>query len=175
MHRFYSPASGNPKMSSERVVSVRLLDVNDNYPKLIETEAFICAANPKPVIIKARDEDSAPYAQPFTFAFAKKSPNWDLSRVDGTSTLSDHWSRREYYNVECIVEKVETEIVASFLSSCLSHADTSARLTLRKTPTEDKMFPLAINIKDNAGLGISQRFEGESSLSYEGKDNKYWS
>ncbi|XP_035019448.2 cadherin-17 [Hippoglossus stenolepis] len=110
---------GNPKMSSERVVYVRLLDVNDNIPKLIETEAFICVANPKPVIIKARDEDSAPFSQPFTFAFAKKSPNWDLSRVD----------------------------------------DTSAKLTLRKKTTEDRTFSLAINIKDNAGMGISQRFD----------------
>ncbi|XP_062255425.1 cadherin-17 [Platichthys flesus] len=109
----------NPTMSSERVVSVRLLDVNDNIPKLIETESFICAGNPKPVILRAQDADSAPFSQPFTFAFAKKSPNWELSRVD----------------------------------------DTSARLTLRKSPTEDRTFPLAINIKDNAGMGISQRFD----------------
>ncbi|XP_060937243.1 cadherin-17 [Limanda limanda] len=109
----------NPTMSSERVLSVRLLDVNDNIPKLIETESFICAGNPKPVILRAQDADSPPFSQPFTFSFAKKSPNWDLSRVD----------------------------------------DTSARLTLRKSPTEDRTFPLAINIKDNAGMGVSQRFE----------------
>ncbi|XP_075965601.1 cadherin-17 [Anarhichas minor] len=111
----------NPGKSSERVVSVRLLDVNDNVPKLMETQAFICVKKPEPVIIKAQDTDSAPFSQPFTFAFAhgKKSPNWELKSVDGTT----------------------------------------AKLTLRKSPTEDKTFTIPINIKDNAGMGVTQSFE----------------
>ncbi|XP_035492473.1 cadherin-17 isoform X2 [Scophthalmus maximus] len=75
----------NPKKSTERVLSVRLLDVNDNSPRLMEKQAFICVAKPVPVIITAQDGDSAPFSQPFTFALAKKSPNWELSSVDGTS------------------------------------------------------------------------------------------
>ncbi|XP_028281315.1 cadherin-17 [Parambassis ranga] len=77
----------NPEMSSERVVHVRLLDVNDNVPKLIEDQAFICIQNPKPVLVKAQDSDSAPFSQPFTFTFAhgKKSPNWDLQMVDDST------------------------------------------------------------------------------------------
>ncbi|KAM6909589.1 cadherin-17 [Xenentodon cancila] len=111
----------NPEKSSERVVHVRLLDVNDNVPKLIETQAYICMKNVKPVIIKAEDEDSAPFSQPFTFSFAnsKKSPNWELHKVD----------------------------------------DTSAELRLKKKPTQDRTFPLSINIVDNAGVGITQLFE----------------
>lgn len=75
-------------MSAERVVTVRLLDVNDNYPTLVEKEAFICMMKPKPVLIKARDGDSDPFSEPFTFSFVNpiKSPNWELTTVDGTFT-----------------------------------------------------------------------------------------
>ncbi|KAF7669711.1 hypothetical protein LDENG_00147260 [Lucifuga dentata] len=111
----------NPEMSAERVVSVQLLDVNDNFPMLTETQAFICVRKPEPVIIQAQDADSTPLSQPFTFTFAhgKKSPNWELQPVDGTS----------------------------------------AKLTLKKSPTEDKTFTLPINIKDSAGMGITHKFE----------------
>ncbi|KAM7420743.1 hypothetical protein PAMA_015121 [Pampus argenteus] len=111
----------NPEKSTERVVSVRLLDVNDNFPKLTERQAFICVKFPKPVIIKAHDADNFPFSQPFTFALAhgKKSPNWDLITID----------------------------------------DTTAKLILKKTPTEDKTFTLPINIKDSAGMGVTQPFE----------------
>lgn len=73
-------------MSAERVVNVRLLDVNDNFPKLVENQVFICVQKPEPVIIKATDPDDPPFAQPFTFVLGsnKVSPNWDLSIVDGT-------------------------------------------------------------------------------------------
>ncbi|KAM9723677.1 cadherin-17 [Menidia menidia] len=111
----------NPEKSSERVLHVNLLDVNDNIPKLIETTAFICIKDLKPVIIMARDGDSAPFSEPFTFTFAdsKKSPNWELRKVDGTS----------------------------------------AELRLKKKPVQEKTFPLNINIKDNAGVGVTQVFE----------------
>ncbi|XP_059196213.1 cadherin-17 isoform X2 [Centropristis striata] len=111
----------NPEKSSERVVSVRLLDVNDNIPKLTETQAFICVKKSQPVIIKAQDADSAPFSEPFTFGFAhgKKSQNWELKNIDGTS----------------------------------------ATLTLKKKPTEDKTFAIPINIKDSAGMGVTQLFE----------------
>lgn len=73
-------------MFAERVVNVRLLDVNDNVPKLVESKAFVCVKKPEPVIITATDGDDPPFAQPFTFVLGsgKKSPNWDLSSVDGT-------------------------------------------------------------------------------------------
>ncbi|XP_041648545.1 cadherin-17 [Cheilinus undulatus] len=111
----------NPEMSSDRVLSVRLLDVNDNIPKLIENKAFICMQKPEPVILRAKDSDSAPFAQPFTFTLGagKKSPNWALTIIDGTT----------------------------------------AKLSLIKKSTEEKTFKLPINIKDNAGLGVTQLFE----------------
>ncbi|XP_054637145.1 cadherin-17 isoform X2 [Dunckerocampus dactyliophorus] len=111
----------NPDKYDERVVSMRLLDVNDNVPKLTERQAFICVQKPEAVFIKARDADGPPFSQPFTFAFAhgKKSHNWDLQVVDGTT----------------------------------------AKLTLKKTPTEDKTFSLPINIKDNSGMGVTQAFD----------------
>lgn len=87
-HAFWFPSEENPEKSSERVVTVWLLDVNDNIPKLTENQAFICVNQPKPVIIKAQDKDSPPFSEPFTFSFAggKKSHNWDLQRIDGTLT-----------------------------------------------------------------------------------------
>uniref|UniRef100_A0A3P8RRQ2 Cadherin 17, LI cadherin (liver-intestine) n=1 Tax=Amphiprion percula TaxID=161767 RepID=A0A3P8RRQ2_AMPPE len=113
----------NPEMSAERVVHVRLLDVNDNYPRLVETQGFICVGKPKPVVIKAVDPDSDPYSQPFTFALAtnnnKKSPNWNLRQID----------------------------------------DTTAELSLKRNPTEDRTITLQINIKDNAGMGLTHAFQ----------------
>ncbi|KAM9805986.1 cadherin-17 isoform 1-T1 [Syngnathus typhle] len=111
----------NPEKSDERVVSVRLLDVNDNVPKLTETQAFMCLKKPEPVVIRAQDGDDAPFSQPFTFTFAqgKKSHNWELQTIDGTT----------------------------------------AKLILKKSPTEDRTFTLPINIKDNAGMGVTQPFE----------------
>ncbi|XP_062278507.1 cadherin-17 [Scomber scombrus] len=111
----------HPEKSAERTVSVRLLDVNDNVPKLKENQAFICVVKPEPVIIKAHDADSPPFSQPFIFSLAhgKKSPNWNLQTIDGTT----------------------------------------AKLTLKKTPTEDKTFIIPINVKDNAGMGITHSFE----------------
>ncbi|XP_068616231.1 cadherin-17 [Brachionichthys hirsutus] len=106
----------NPEMSSERVVSIRLLDVNDNIPKLTETQAFICVKKPEPVLLKAVDGDGPPFSQPFTFSLGKKSPNWQLIGVDGTT----------------------------------------AKLILRRMPTEDRTITLAINILDNRGLGVNQ-------------------
>ncbi|KAM4568312.1 cadherin-17 isoform 1-T3 [Fundulus diaphanus] len=76
---------GNPEKSSEHVVYVRLLDVNDNLPKLTETQSFICMQNPKPVIIKAEDLDSDPFSGPFNFTFAKKTVNWKLKQIDDSS------------------------------------------------------------------------------------------
>ncbi|XP_037532231.1 cadherin-17 [Nematolebias whitei] len=109
----------NPEKSSEQVIHVRLLDVNDNIPKLTETQAFICMQDIKPVVIKAEDKDSAPFSQPFTFALAKKSPNWELHTIDATS----------------------------------------AEVRLKKQPIKEANFSLNINIKDNAGVGVTQAFE----------------
>uniref|UniRef100_A0A8C6V1C4 Cadherin 17, LI cadherin (liver-intestine) n=1 Tax=Neogobius melanostomus TaxID=47308 RepID=A0A8C6V1C4_9GOBI len=111
----------NPEKLSERELSFTLLDINDNHPKLTETYSFICYNKPAPVLIKAEDADAPPFSEPFTFAFnhGKKSPNWDLQTVDGST----------------------------------------AKLTLKKSPGADKTFTLAINIKDNAGLGVNQALE----------------
>lgn len=83
------PSEGNPKKSAERDLHVRLLDVNDNMPKLTQTQTSICTKNLKPILITAQDPDSNPFSQPFTFAFATKtgkSPNWELNQIDGTPT-----------------------------------------------------------------------------------------
>ncbi|XP_072250425.1 cadherin-17 [Leuresthes tenuis] len=111
----------NPKKFSERVLHVHLLDVNDNVPKLTETQAFICTKDLKPVIIKAEDRDSAPFSHPFTFSFAdsKRFPNWELHKID----------------------------------------DMTAELRLKKKTVQDTTFSLNINIKDNAGVGVTQAFE----------------
>lgn len=66
-------------------MTVRLLDVNDNVPKLVEKQGFICAKTPKPVIIKAEDKDNSPFSEPFTFLLGtgQKSHNWELINIDG--------------------------------------------------------------------------------------------
>ncbi|MEQ2275789.1 hypothetical protein XENORESO_008915 [Xenotaenia resolanae] len=75
----------NPEKSSERVVHVRLLDVNDNIPKLITTSEFLCMHNLKPITIKAEDGDSDPFSRPFNFTFSKKFANWKLTQIDDSS------------------------------------------------------------------------------------------
>lgn len=44
------------------------------------------------------------------------------------------------------------------------HTDTTAELKLKKPPTQDKTFSLPITVKDKAGVGVPQAFEGESHL-----------
>ncbi|XP_014862605.1 PREDICTED: cadherin-17 [Poecilia mexicana] len=75
----------NPDKSSERVVHVRLLDVNDNVPKLTKSNDFICMQNIKPLIIEANDADDDPFSGPFDFAFSRKSSNWKLTKLDDSS------------------------------------------------------------------------------------------
>ncbi|KAK2815088.1 hypothetical protein Q7C36_023354 [Tachysurus vachellii] len=106
---------------TEREVSIQLMDVNDNYPKLQKSQGFICVKKPEPLMLIAVDGDAEPFGEPFTFTLqpARKSPNWEITPVDGTS----------------------------------------AKLVLKKKPTTDQTFNIAINIKDNAGVGITQRLE----------------
>lgn len=137
-------------MSAEGVVNVRLLDVNDNVPKLVESKAFICAKNAEPVIIKATDRDNPPFAQPFTFVLGsgKKSPNWDLSSVDGTTVKK----RKKKH-------KKKSQDQMEIILFCLTGL--TAKLTLKKIPTSDTTFTLPINIKDHAGLGVTNALSGK--------------
>lgn len=85
---FRFPPEAHPEKSSEHVLSVRVLDVNDNVPKLMENQAFICVKKLEPILVRASDADSVPYSQPFTFSLEKetKYSNWKLEPVDGTDT-----------------------------------------------------------------------------------------
>lgn len=56
------------------------------------------------------------------------------------------------------------QIVMFYFCLFFCHAGTSAKLSLKKIPTEEKTFTLNINIKDNAGMGVSHAFEGEFIL-----------
>lgn len=136
-------------MSAECVVNVRLLDVNDNVPKLVENKVFFCAKNPKPVILKATDGDNPPFAQPFTFVLGsgKNSPNWDLTTVDGTEEKK---KERTQHRTRC-----KTILLFFHLTG------STARLTLKKIPTKDFIITLPINIKDHAGMGVSNSLLGK--------------
>lgn len=138
-------------MSAEGVVNVRLLDVNDNVPKLVENKAFICAKNAEPVIIKATDRDKPPFAQPFTFVLGtgQKSPNWDLTSVDGTRVKKAKKNQK----------KKKSQDQMEIILFCLTGL--TAKLTLKKIPTSDQTFTLPINIKDNAGLGVTNALSGK--------------
>lgn len=83
---FWFPPKAHPEKSSEHVLSVRVLDVNDNVPRLTENQAFICVKKLEPILVRASDADSAPYSQPFTFSLEKdkRHIHWKLAPVDGT-------------------------------------------------------------------------------------------
>lgn len=73
-------------MSTEHVLTVNVLDVNDNKPVLTTKQASVCVKNLNPVIVKAEDGDSEPFSEPFSFTLDRqaKYPNWRLEAIDGT-------------------------------------------------------------------------------------------
>lgn len=107
------------KQEAEMKVDIHLLDVNDNYPKLQKTQGFICIQDMTPLTLNAVDKDADPYGEPFTFSINRKSPNFEIKPLDGTS----------------------------------------AQLILKKKPSSDLNATVPINIKDNAGMGITQKFD----------------
>lgn len=66
------------------------MDVNDNYPKLQKSQGFICVKKPEPLMLTAVDGDAEPFGEPFTFTLqpARKSPNWEITPVDGRQIVS---------------------------------------------------------------------------------------
>lgn len=64
-------------------VDIHLQDVNDNYPKLQNTQGFICVQKMTPLTLNAEDKDSHPYGEPFSFSLPRKSPNWEIKAVNG--------------------------------------------------------------------------------------------
>uniref|UniRef100_A0A8C1YI84 Cadherin 17, LI cadherin (liver-intestine) n=1 Tax=Cyprinus carpio TaxID=7962 RepID=A0A8C1YI84_CYPCA len=107
------------KQEAEMKVNINLLDVNDNYPKLQKTQGFICVQDMAPLTLTAVDKDADPYGEPFTFSINRKSPNFEIKPLDGTSV----------------------------------------HLILKKKPPSDLNTTVPINIKDNAGMGITQKFD----------------
>ncbi|XP_060756900.1 cadherin-17 [Neoarius graeffei] len=120
--RIIAYESEGQMQQTEREVSIQLMDVNDNYPKLQRSRGFICVKKPEPLILTAVDGDAEPFGEPFTFTLQltnRKSQNWALVSVNGTS----------------------------------------AKLTLKKKPTSDQTISIPVNIKDNAGMGITQKID----------------
>ncbi|XP_016387488.1 cadherin-17-like [Sinocyclocheilus rhinocerous] len=107
------------KQEAKMKVTIHLLDVNDNYPKLQKTQGFICIQDMTPLTLTAVDKDADPYGEPFTFSINRKSPNFEIKPLDGTSV----------------------------------------QLILKKKPSSDLNATVPINIKDNAGMGITQKFD----------------
>ncbi|KAI5092270.1 cadherin-17 precursor [Silurus meridionalis] len=118
--RIIAYESEGQKQQSERELSIQLMDVNDNYPKLLKTQGFICVKKPEPLLLTAVDGDAEPFGEPFTFTLQlRKSPNWEITPVNGTT----------------------------------------AKLVMKKKPSTDQTFNIPVNIKDNAGVGVTQRLE----------------
>lgn len=143
----------NPAMSSERVVNVRLLDVNDNHPKLAESNVFICAKTREPVILSATDNDNAPFSQPFTFTLGdgKRFPNWDLTSIDG----------REANTYSKTLKQIRHKSRCKMIVRLACPAGSTAKLVLKKIPISDFTLTLPINIKDHAGKGVTQGLSGK--------------
>ncbi|XP_026780075.3 cadherin-17 [Pangasianodon hypophthalmus] len=119
--RIIAYESEGQMQETEREVSIQVMDVNDNYPKLQKTQGFMCVKKPEPLVLTAVDGDAEPFGEPFTFTLqlGRKSPNWEITPVNGTA----------------------------------------AKLVLKKKPTTDQTFSIPVNIVDNAGVGVTQKFE----------------
>ncbi|KAJ8394568.1 hypothetical protein AAFF_G00043710 [Aldrovandia affinis] len=76
-----------PENEVQADVSIQILNVNDNFPKLTEKQGFICVKDATPLVLHAEDNDGPPFGQPFTFTLAqpKKFSNFQIHAVDGTS------------------------------------------------------------------------------------------
>ncbi|MFT7816248.1 cadherin-17 [Arapaima gigas] len=72
-----------PDHEVQRDVTIRLLDVNDNYPKLMKTDSFVCVKKPKPLLLQAVDGDAPPFGEPFTFTLFRNS-NWMIKQINGS-------------------------------------------------------------------------------------------
>lgn len=82
--------SEDQMQQAEREVSIQLMDVNDNYPKLRKSQGFICVKKPEPLMLTAMDGDAEPFGEPFTFTLqmARKYHNWEITSVNGRQTVS---------------------------------------------------------------------------------------
>ncbi|MCI4391369.1 hypothetical protein PGIGA_G00133450 [Pangasianodon gigas] len=85
--RIIAYESEGQMQETEREVSIQVMDVNDNYPKLQKTQGFMCVKKPEPLVLTAVDGDAEPFGEPFTFTLqlGRKSPNWEIAPVNGTA------------------------------------------------------------------------------------------
>ncbi|XP_053105350.1 cadherin-like protein 26 [Hemicordylus capensis] len=82
--------NGVPPLTGTGTIQLHLIDINDNEPMLITPSLEVCDGKGKgPFIIKAKDKDSHPYAEPFTFQLDGDSDNtknsWKLGENFGDS------------------------------------------------------------------------------------------
>ncbi|KAH1181923.1 cadherin-like protein 26 [Mauremys mutica] len=81
---------GVPPQTGTGTILLYLSDINDHMPTLVTRFLEVCdKARLTPLIIKAEDNDSHPYASPFTFKLADDSKsikqNWRLGKSFGDS------------------------------------------------------------------------------------------
>ncbi|XP_005302988.3 cadherin-like protein 26 isoform X1 [Chrysemys picta bellii] len=81
---------GVPPQTGTGTILLYLSDINDHMPTLVTRFLEVCdKARLTPLIIKAEDNDSDPYASPFTFKLADDSKsikqNWRLGKSFGDS------------------------------------------------------------------------------------------
>ncbi|XP_067410649.1 cadherin-like protein 26 [Emydura macquarii macquarii] len=86
----YAIDDGVPPQTSTGTILLYLSDVNDHMPTLVTPSLEVCDKGEwTPLIIKAEDNDSHPYAGPFTFKLADDSgkikKNWRLGKSFGDS------------------------------------------------------------------------------------------
>ncbi len=131
-------------------VDIHLLDVNDNYPKLQKSQGFFCIKDMTPLTLTAVDKDADPYGEPFTFSINRKSPNFEIKPLDGEQILS----KKAYTHALTLCNPVYVS------------AGNSVQLILKKKPSSELNVTVPINIKDKAGMGITQKFDGKLFISY---------
>uniref|UniRef100_A0A8C3RLF1 Cadherin-like protein 26 n=1 Tax=Chelydra serpentina TaxID=8475 RepID=A0A8C3RLF1_CHESE len=81
---------GIPPQTGTGTILLVLSDINDHMPTLVKHSLDVCdKTGLTPLIIKAEDNDSHPYASPFTFKLADDSKsikqNWRLGKSFGDS------------------------------------------------------------------------------------------
>nr|XP_025041941.1 cadherin-like protein 26 [Pelodiscus sinensis] len=82
--------NGVPPQTGTGTIQLYLSDINDHVPTLVTPSLEVCDKEKwNPLIIKAEDDDSHPYAGPFTFKLADDSKsikqNWRLGKSFGDS------------------------------------------------------------------------------------------
>uniref|UniRef100_A0A8C2I7V8 Cadherin 17, LI cadherin (liver-intestine) n=1 Tax=Cyprinus carpio TaxID=7962 RepID=A0A8C2I7V8_CYPCA len=141
-------------------VVIQLLDVDE--PPVFEVETLNVNVPENitvgTVIMTAEAKD--PEGKTIKFKMEGDEHNWlELDAVSGELKTKAALDRETVEQISLIIIAYETGEKSTELQSVYVSAGTSAQLILKKKPSSDLNATVPINIKDNAGMGITQKFD----------------